>query len=465
MDDALRAASADRRSARLICRNGDPTIASELHRVNIRQAHTVVVIGSDAPTSDATVAAMVLAVEVACDGFRGRTVVAEIDDPAAAQALNEACDGEVEVVGDEVVADVLAMWMARPATAGLVRELLAAQGSRLAFCDLPEPGERPFGDVVNAAPHARPIGIRRADGAVVLAPDADTVVAPGESIVCVTDGSEVRWDGFTPTASRPVPAPVFASPAPQHLIVVGWSRLAPGLLLKLRQLVPSGSTVHVLCDADLVTADEIAMPALEPLTVKVTRVGDPEHEIVAVLGDRPCSAIVVLAHQGVAANDADAITLATLMAVRRASVAIARPAPFVVAELTDSKHADLALVAGARETVAKSALLGDAIAFAAVSPEARPILDALQRPDGPSVRLIPALALELVGEYSFAAVAAAAYQHGLLAVGTRSPEAASGLRLRVSRSETLRLGEHDEVAVIVEPQGTPRRLLRPQGVT
>jgi Trk K+ transport system NAD-binding subunit len=77
----------------VICRNGDPTIASELERVNISEARTVVAIGSDAATSDATVAAMVLAVGIACDGFDRQTVVAEIDDPAAAQTLREACNG------------------------------------------------------------------------------------------------------------------------------------------------------------------------------------------------------------------------------------------------------------------------------------------------------------------------------------------------------------------------------------
>jgi hypothetical protein len=103
----------------VICRNGDPTIASELHRVSIREARTVVAIGSDAATSDATVAATVLAVGIARDGFDRQTVVAEIDDPAAAQTLSEACDGQVEVVGDDVIADALAMWKATPATTDL----------------------------------------------------------------------------------------------------------------------------------------------------------------------------------------------------------------------------------------------------------------------------------------------------------------------------------------------------------
>jgi hypothetical protein len=75
----------------------------------------------------------------------------------------------------------------------------------------------------------------------------------------------------------------------------------------------------VLCDADLVTEEEIAVPALERLAVRVTRVAEPELEVVSALADRPCSAIAVLAHQGVEAKDADAITLAMLMAVRRAS--------------------------------------------------------------------------------------------------------------------------------------------------
>ena len=104
----------------MICRNGAPTIAAELHRVSIREAETIVAIGSDAATSDATITVTVLAVGIACDGFDRQTVVAEIGDPAAAQTLREGCNRQVEVVGDDVIADALAMWMATPTTAELL---------------------------------------------------------------------------------------------------------------------------------------------------------------------------------------------------------------------------------------------------------------------------------------------------------------------------------------------------------
>ena len=233
-------------------------------------------------------------------------------------------------------------------------------------------------------------------------------MAPGDVLVCLGDGSPPRWDGSTAAASVPAAAPPPIPPAPQRLMVIGWNRIAPGLLSKLDPLVAPGSTVTVLCDSDLVDAAEIVVPPLEHLTVEVTTVPEPELEVVSALADGTCSAIAVLAHQGVAPKDADAITLATLMAVRRAATTNGRePGPFVVAELTDSKHDELAVFAGAHETVARSALLGDAIAFAAVSPRARPIVAALQTPHGPTVRLIPAIDLGLVGEHTVAAIAAA----------------------------------------------------------
>ena len=152
-------------------------------------------------------------------------------------------------------------------------------------------------------------------------------------------------------------------------MVIGWNRIAPGLLSELDPLVASGSTVTVLCDSDLVDPAEIVVPPLRHLMVEVATVPEPELEVVSALADGTCSAIAVLAHGSVAPKDADAITLATLMAVRRAATTDGRDrGPFVVAELTDNKHAELAVFAGAHETVARSALLGDAIAFAAVSP-------------------------------------------------------------------------------------------------
>jgi ion channel POLLUX/CASTOR len=449
MEEAFRGSRRSRGDPRLICRHGDPTVASELHRVNVREARTVVAIGSEATTSDATVAATVLAVGVACDGFGRQTVVAEIDDPAAAQALSEACDGQVEVVGDDVVGNVLAMWMVNPGGAELLRELLSFKRTRLGFCELPESYGHSFRSAEASVQDVRPIGIRRADGTISLAPGPETVIAPGDLLVCLTEGSHARWEGAgQPARSRGLPPELRPTDA-THLMVVGWNRIAPGLLLELDHLVSPGSTVSVLCDADFLAAEEIAVPAMERIAVKVTRAAEPELELVASLAQRPCSAIAVLANRGLVAKEADAITLATLMAVRRATTTLSGDGPFVVAEFTDEKHADLAAFAGTHETVARSALLGDALAFTVMSPEARPILDALQGPTGPSVKLIPATELDLVGEHSFSTVAARAYERGLLAVGTRSRQGAiSELRLCVRRSEVLQLGEEDEVAVI-----------------
>jgi hypothetical protein len=73
---------------------------------------------------------------------------------------------------------------------------------------------------------------------------------------------------------------------------------------------------------------------------------EPELELVSELAARPCSAIAVLPYQGVAAKDADAITLAILMAVRRATEGSGNDGAFVVAELIDDKHVDLATFAG-----------------------------------------------------------------------------------------------------------------------
>ena len=450
MEESLRDGRRDHGGRRLICRNGDPTVASELARVNVREARTVVAIGTEEPSSDATVAATVLAVGVACGGFANQTVVAEVDDPAAAQTLTDVCDGEVEVVGDDVIADMLALWMARPGAAELMRQLLSIDHVRVQLCEPPRSRERSFSELAGSVDRILPIGIQRADGAISLAPPPDTVPGAGDLLVCLSDGSVARWDVAerlaAPAAAvaRPVPSP------PRTLMVIGWNRIAAGLLSELDLLLPAGSRVSVLCDSDLVTPEEIALPSLERLTVTVTQVRDPEVEVVSALAERPSSAIAVLAHQGVAPKDADAITLATLMAVGRAVTPSARrPRPFVVAELTDNKHAELAVFAGADETVARSSLLGDAIAFAAVSPEARPILTALQTPAGPSVRLIPATDLGLVGEHSVAAVAARTYAEGLLAIGTRTHRGPRPqLRLHVRGGEIVRLSAEDEVAVI-----------------
>jgi ion channel POLLUX/CASTOR len=450
MEDVLRGAIGHRQGLRLICRNGDPTIASELHRVNIREARTVVAIGSDDATSDATVAATVLAVGIACGGFDRQTVVAEIDDPAAAETLSAACHGQVEVVGDDVIADALGMWMAAPAMAELLGELLSSKRVRLVQCDLPESVGQSFGTVVGSIEQARPLGIKRTDGTVQLAPPRETVVGAGEQLICISDGSRARWTSATPPAVPASGSPSLRALPPARLIVIGWNRIAQGLLVEIDRLVPDGSTVMLLCDSDLVSAEEIALPALEHVSVDVTLVPEPELELVSALAERPYSAIAVLPYQGMGAKNADAITLAILMAVRRAAEESGDDGPFVIAELTDDKHVDLATFAGAHKPVARARLLGDAIALTAMAPDAWRVLATLQEPGGPSLRAISARELGVVGERPFIDIAAEAYKHGWLAIGTRSGRGREAkLSLHIRGAALVDLADEDDIAVIV----------------
>ena len=159
-------------------------------------------------------AAAVLAVGVACDGFTGQTVVAEVDHPAAAQTLTDACEGQVEVVGDDVVADMLAMWMARPGAAELVRELLSNDQIRLTFSELSETAGRSFASVSGSVDGALAIGIRTADGTLSLTPPPETIVAPGDLLVCLSEDPVPRWGGSAAPTALPWMPPRPSGPPP-----------------------------------------------------------------------------------------------------------------------------------------------------------------------------------------------------------------------------------------------------------
>jgi hypothetical protein len=85
-----------------------------------------------------------------------------------------------------------------------------------------------------------------------------------------------------------------------------------------------------------------------------------------------------------------------------------------------------------------------------MAPDARRVLAALQEPLGPSVRAIAARDLGLVGERPFADIAAEAYTHGLLAIGTRSGRGRDAkLSVHVRGSAVVDLADEDDIAVIV----------------
>jgi hypothetical protein len=95
--------------------------------------------------------------------------------------LSEARAGQVAIVGEFLMANNLALWMARPGTAELLRGLVSSGRVRLGYDALPESYGQAFGRVVSAVEDAHPSVSEEPMAQSCSSPPADAV-ADGASI-------------------------------------------------------------------------------------------------------------------------------------------------------------------------------------------------------------------------------------------------------------------------------------------
>jgi hypothetical protein len=115
------------------------------------------------------------------------------------------------------------------------------------------------------------------------------------------------------------------------------------------------------------------------------------------------TSIVLLGYvRGLSAGEADSRTLLALMLLRkRAGRTAPGHTPRVIVELRDADNVDLARQSGADEYIVSDAIAGRFMAQLAEQPERRLVFLALYASAGPSLRLVTAEDLALVGTVSF----------------------------------------------------------------
>jgi len=462
MEDELAARIDDSRRTRIVCRTGDPANLNDLRIASAADARSIIVLGdgADGADADATVVKAVLAV-LHVTGDAAAPIVAEIDDAEISWALREACGARLLTVrSSEVIARITAQACRQSGLSAVCQELLDFEGDEIYFQHVDELTGRTFGDALLAFEASSVIGVRRADGTVVVNPPMGTVISDDDAVIAVSEDDDTVV--FTGVRDEPVPAAALATPAPstpEQLLVVGWNPLGPAVLRELDQFAAVGSSVDVIVDADVVAADELHTLGLERLSVRYEAERGDLDELTRTVSGREFDHVIILGYRsGMSPSEADARTLLTLLLLRRALGSDGRGGRRnrVVTELLDSSDVELARATGADDFVVSDALSSYVIAQLSENPELDDVLTDLFDAEGSAIGLKPVSRYVEVGEtLSFARLVAAGRARGEVVIGYRvapRPGREAEVVVNPAKSATVTLGAEDRIVVIGPPE-------------
>ena len=424
---------------RIVVRTGDPRSEHALLRVAAQHARAALVVpGSaldDRTSVEWSLGALLALRRVVAEDWRGRAFVLARHEEAV-DLLRLAAEPEVAgpgalaaevIAADAVIAAILAQSTREDGIYAVLRHLLAFDGCELYL----EPvtaalSKRSFDFAFATIAGGVALGVLDAKGGIHLSPPPGTLqLAMGDRLIVMTSSAQTPRMGGTLPTPKAVPLSSVPPLVPQHVALVGWASTVTHLCRELAEILPAGSSVH------LVPGD-----ALDRAKALQQTLAEVHHRVKWIVHERPgaelahtghpticgANAVVILGQPERDDENGDATALAMLLRMRHGLRSAGIPhAVRIVTEVRDPRSASH-VAPRPGDSIVSSDIIAMLLAQELLDPECGPIYRQLFS-SGPKTGGATLLALRRRGEYvpdgnaTFADAMAAARKRGEIALG------------------------------------------------
>ncbi len=243
---------AELRGTKVVFRSGSRLRTSDMRRVAIEQARSVIIVSDvrlDPDTADAEVLQVVLNLTT-LNLTVGCSVVAEVRD-VDNEPLVMLVGGELvkTVTSHDIIGRLMLLFVRQPGLARVYSSVLGFEGSEFYVSEWEALRGVRWRDVAVRFPDAIAIGVQRKGGDVLINPPPGYVIRPGDGLIVLAE------DNDTYTCEEPLdigPRRTFRavrdrSTAPEATLFAGWRRDVAHMIGLLDRLAPPGSELHMLC--------------------------------------------------------------------------------------------------------------------------------------------------------------------------------------------------------------------------
>jgi voltage-gated potassium channel Kch len=459
MDSEIRSRVPNLGKLKVITRTGDPTNPEDLKRANVSSAKSIIILDAD-ETGDSTIVSTVLAVK-SVNANPALRIIAELDDAHTADAITSATNNQVIAIrSQEVIARVTAQASRQPGLAAVTLDLLDFSGDEIYISTVPELVGKTYSDALLAFNQASVIGLVDADGVSELNPKPTTKISSGTKIIAIAeDDDKIIYTGLRENLKiKKVPASSSAKKSPEHLLFIGWSSMGRAVVGELSRFLPNGSTVHIVAEARHVDPAELkGLNFGKNIKVTHSSVSGDIDELIAAASAKKYNEIVILGYrEAIIEAEADSQTMLTMLQMNQIFEAknnSVKPTR-LVAEILDSRKAELARVAAVDDMVVSDNLAALLIAQVSENPALEKVFDDLFDADSASVSVNPIEIYAQLGKpIEFAELVAVGRAHGESVIGYRTLAgskhlASSGVKLNPVKSTMFTPAKGDGLIIV-----------------
>ena len=293
----------------------------------------------------------------------------------------------------------------------------------------------------------------------MINPAEKTKITFGDKVIAIaSDDDQVTFTGLKNDVSKNLAAKSNArrSAKPEHILVIGWSEMGNAVMHELAQFLPAGSSIKILANPKLVETENLKNLKFGKITAKfMPHRGDINDLVNAAKGKKYDEVIVLGYRENISAAEADSHTMMTMLLMNKLfeeegnGVEPTR----LVAEILDSRKAELARIASVDDLVVSDKLAALMIAQISENPDLAPVFIDLFDADGASINVKPITNYTSAKTLQYGDLVALARSFGESAIGYRKANFAkgdptSGVVLNPTKSTWFNISKEDSLVVI-----------------
>jgi voltage-gated potassium channel Kch len=464
MEDEIKERVQVRGRTRIICRSGSPIDPNDLEIANPHHAKSIIILPPENSEPDTDVIKTVLAItnhpNRHKDPYHIVTQIRDAKNMDVLKLLSENDKVQAVLTGD-LIARVVAQTSRQSGLSVVYTELMDFGGDEIYFKYEPGLVGKKFGEALLAYEDSCVMGLRKADGKILLGPPMDSPIESEDQIFAISaDDDTIRLSSLSVI---PIDEALIRSneralePKPEKCLILGWNRSGATIVRELDNYVVKGSQVTVVADIYNIEKQIRAQggkPKNQKLSVQEGETTD--RDLLNKLGVQDYDHIIVLAYSTLEPQEADAKTLVTLLHLR--DMARQDETPFsIVSEMLDLRNRELAEAAQVDDFIVSEHLVSLMMSQLSENAELFDVFTDIFDPEGSEIYLKPVSDYVATGEpVKFYTVVEAARRRGETAIGYRILSEANnagksyGVHTNRKKSEKVTFAPEDKVIVIAE---------------
>jgi voltage-gated potassium channel Kch len=474
MEDEIKERVEVRGKTRIICRNGSPIDPNDIEIASPHTAKSIIVLPPESNDPDTDVIKTVLAItnnpKRRAEKYHLVTQIRDTKNLAVLKMVG-AHDHVQAILTGDLVARVVAQTSRQSGLSVVYTELLNFGGDEIYFKHEPALAGKTFGEALLLYEDSCVMGLRKADGKILLNPPMDSLIDKDDQIFALSaDDDTLRLANASTAPTAPLSAGLDQinealirssrepfHPKPEKCLILGWNRSGTTIVHELDNYVPAGSKVTVV--ADVYGIDKQINThggKLKNQQLKVIEEETTDRNLLDSLKIDDYDHVIVLAYSTLDQQEADAKTLVTLLHLR--DIAQRDETPFsIVSEMLDLRNRELAEATQVDDFIVSEHLISLMMSQLSENAELFDVFADIFDPEGAEIYLKPVSDYVVVGEaVNFYTVVEAARRRGETALGYRLVSEAKdagkayGVHTNPKKSAQVAFAAADKVIVIAE---------------